>query len=144
MNGHRGIRLVARKSLVPALIALIGVGVAGACVPPPSTVLEVGMCYHVTSGTVGALSDFVYNGPVQWQNTTNYNSTNGMCNGGTTTLGGQSWTVIQANSKTEANAVCTSLNAGGFGYKMDGTDPEYFKTWSTPPNTYVCGSHGDV
>lgn len=131
-------------SIAGTAFLLFAAAVLGACAPPPPPALMPGMCYHVVSGTVGTLNDFRYNGPVQWQNTTNYASTDGTCSGGTVTFEGQSWTVIQAASKTQANAVCTSLNAGGFGYKMDGTDPEYFKTWSTPPNTYVCGSHGDV
>ena len=132
----------ARYSLVAVVVIVVFAG--SACETQTSTALMPGQCYRVLTGTVGVVSDFRYNGPVQWQNTTNYASTDGTCSGGAITFGGQSWTVIQADSKTAANATCTSLNAGGFGYKMDGTDPEYFKSWSTPPNTYVCGSHGDV
>jgi hypothetical protein len=108
--------------------------------------LHPGACYRVThNGFAGGIvNDIVYNGPVVYQNTTVYSSTDGSCTGTTIHPNGASFTVVQANSDAAADSLCASLNAGGFGFRMDGTDPNYFETWSTPANSYICGSFGEV
>jgi hypothetical protein len=111
-----------------------------------SALLTPGSCYRVTHNGFpgGIVNDFIYNGPVGFQNTTVYSSTNGTCTGTTVHPNGYFFTVVQASSDTGADAICTSLNAGGFGFRMDGTDPNYFEAWSTPARSYICGSFGEV